>query len=763
MITYRNERGYIIVEGVKKDRIGQPAVGANVQLVKESSGALYGETTTQLGGFWSFAFLEDNLPSGKYYAKFSGSRLVPKAPPDGDWELVDIVGPDMFDPIQPADIQGLLRTKVTVLDSANVLFEYAVSINATRVTITNENVYTASGVTLDYIDQHKDTLLDPDNYDLAYRLTAWTRTPDTSNIPAGATIVYDLTSAIISDAYKVKLHGTNLNMSGLRFKITTRLAADEIDAGRLRVEKGIEISNGTGGGVILDPAGIRLIDGSSNTPVVLRNTAVSGVYASIAGWDVGYQSMYRLVSGAGIDLRVEGSSSLTSGILLHAKNDDASKARMSIYYSSTEKARIGWLDTNTWGLWGVVGGFGGTGYTNAPAIISADGLVVKDGDGVGRAFFGIPDAGLADANGWREPITTTVTVPNGTMLYSGSYTNWSTTGSGWGGSYDANYHSGHPDNYYASIDINVSNPSNTLYQDITVDELTAYTVSFWSRKSANVNANMRLEIYDDSAVLLGTVYPNHTTVDVWVKSSLSIITGTGVASITLKFVFTSGDATHTYFSVDTVEMVKEEYFTDVSDKGIYVYSAANSYVKIGKGVAEINMPKVSFNDISVYGTLTVYGNTVSSGTEIISSPLQVVNDSATLPTYAGMEIDNSGGNNPMFVYTSGQWGVMERITGTPGAQSGTFTALNTMIFQTDIDQIYLEVYEVGSDIAAGTPIAIPNSKSYTMGSNKLLVFLDGILQRQGGTYDFIEYTTTQIKFNFDLTTGAKVTFYILGW
>lgn len=73
---------------------------------------------------------------------------------------------------------------------------------------------------------------------------------------------------------------------------------------------------------------------------------------------------------------------------------------------------------------------------------------------------------------------------------------------------------------------------------------------------------------------------------------------------------------------------------------------------------------------------------------------------------------------------------------------------------------YREKYVVGAGgLVALTDITIPNSRTYVLGTNRLLVFRDGILQDLVDDYN--EVSATSIEFVYDLPAGSKVTFVIL--
>lgn len=63
-----------------------------------------------------------------------------------------------------------------------------------------------------------------------------------------------------------------------------------------------------------------------------------------------------------------------------------------------------------------------------------------------------------------------------------------------------------------------------------------------------------------------------------------------------------------------------------------------------------------------------------------------------------------------------------------------------------------EKFTVVADSASGTIITIPNSKTYTMGINTLLVYINGILA------DWTEISSTSVQMNIPLLIGDEITF-----
>lgn len=73
-----------------------------------------------------------------------------------------------------------------------------------------------------------------------------------------------------------------------------------------------------------------------------------------------------------------------------------------------------------------------------------------------------------------------------------------------------------------------------------------------------------------------------------------------------------------------------------------------------------------------------------------------------------------------------------------------------------------EYYTVPSGLPSGTLINLPNGRTYSTGYNKLRIYVEGQLQRKDTSTvnDYIEYSTSQISFNYALPTDAQVTFVL---
>jgi hypothetical protein len=69
------------------------------------------------------------------------------------------------------------------------------------------------------------------------------------------------------------------------------------------------------------------------------------------------------------------------------------------------------------------------------------------------------------------------------------------------------------------------------------------------------------------------------------------------------------------------------------------------------------------------------------------------------------------------------------------------------------------VVSPAAGLASLTSITIPNGASYGVGSDRMLVFRDGMLQEKG--LDYNEATTTTVQFLYDLAQNCRITFWIL--
>ena len=624
--SYKIENHRITIEGKKFHTNGNPVIGVYIQLLRADTQEIIGYTTTDEDGYWSITKDESEIPSGRYHIKFIGSGMIQAMTPNGDWEWIDIMGDDMLDPIQPADIQGLLRETITIIDDSTVLVEYAVAINATRVSISNVGTATVSGLEITLIQQHKNPIITTPDFDTAYNLTDWNATPaDPCNLAVGETIIYDLTTSLISAAYKVKIIGAHVGNSNLKIKITSRLAADEIDAGRIRVEKEISIYDGGASGFIIDTASIRGIDELGQTVVALYNDGqtvgtLTDIYAKIGGWAITETSLVREVSGSKIE--VVGTNTPYIGV----------------GNGVTEYARMGYLSSDVNGIWATVGGFGGTSYDNAKVFINSSGLYINDD-------YSAPITYITGDTDWRS-IDTTV-VENAT--FASSAEGWDVTN---GFSWITNYikaTAGSGKSTYKSLGAGVANKTYTLRIE---------------HNCANAPSDITIRIAHSGSYTDYTVTVPPYTNSTWQKTFTT--TTNGIITVTI-----SGTVVYEYY-LSTVRLEYSSSFSELSAAGLFLVNNANSYIKFGKGIAEIKGSGFEVEDLTIYGNFNQYGTWHQYGSVVISAPIQVLNYNAALPSYGGIEVDNTSGDNQLLTYSSGDsaWIVAKRTGTGAGGQTG---------------------------------------------------------------------------------------------
>lgn len=72
--------------------------------------------------------------------------------------------------------------------------------------------------------------------------------------------------------------------------------------------------------------------------------------------------------------------------------------------------------------------------------------------------------------------------------------------------------------------------------------------------------------------------------------------------------------------------------------------------------------------------------------------------------------------------------------------------------------IVFEVSEgLTTELPANTVHALPESKVYTLGEGKNLdVYVNGLLQYHGSNADYVEVSSTQIKFTYTLSAGTTL-------
>lgn len=422
--------------------------------------------------------------------------------------------------IEPADVNGLLRLKeyVDPSDGTRRIFQYATGINATKILYYN---ISTSGLTasLDQIAYSQDphtissstfTTLDLSSPSyITCNGVPYVMGSGFSIAPSGVVSFAITTNApsIINNAYKIRLKGTGINSSQMAIRIPSRLAADEIDAGRIRVEDNISINAGQPYGVFLDLKGIYLwtISGTMmemlNTPTQLGMSAGDVFHvghpdsnpdrwgfrvdqygnSKIAEWDINPSGISKLSGVSGIDIRNTGNSVVQNGIIINAKKDDNFRSFITTVSGNNQNARFGYLGQvsgiDTYGLWGNVGGFGGTAATAPKLWLNNEGMQVLNG--------AVPVAYVTGNTTWRTDPTTPFSWGSN-LLTNGDFgsgdTAWTKTGPavinnsyiGWNGTQEVN-----PD-YAARFLINPTTRGK-ISQQINCSTFTTYTIRAWYR------------------------------------------------------------------------------------------------------------------------------------------------------------------------------------------------------------------------------------------------------------------------------------------
>ena len=223
-------------------------------------------------------------------------------------------------------------------------------------------------------------------------------------------------------------------------------------------------------------------------------------------------------------------------------------------------------------------------------------------------------------------------------------------------------------------------------------------------------------------------------------------------------------------------------FVEISEKGIYIFKSPSALIKAGVDTFQVKGGTFEVENLIINGTLTLTGSTnlLSPSTYSINSDSIVEGSNlffttvrargvlsgdapvVYFPDYGTIGLNYSTNN---FKLTSSALNTIQDIMTTSNVTFGTVTA--TTFKNASGVAVGLTVtplsYTVLTDLPATSSLALPNGNTYIVGSNKLLVFVDGRLQMQGSSEDYLEKTTSTIQFNYDLAVGAKVLFLILNW
>lgn len=393
-------------------------------------------------------------------------------------------------------------------------------------------------------------------------------------------------------------------------------------------------------------------------------------------------------------------------------------------------------------LWAAAGGFGGASYATPIVNITAAGLTVADANTTARVFIEYT-AGI-----WREPRGVSVN----------KITNPGFDGASWGTAPNIWAHSN------ATFGYGNTAPGNTVpYCNFTATSGyvswnhastigVLYTFTFWGIQFNTGNNNvLKVTVYE-AGVSKKTV--NFGASGGWAQYTVTYVPE-ATCTVTWKVEqIYAYDAAH-LVAVDGFSLVEDDYFTSISDSGIFIYGMKDNYIKIGKGIFEIKGNDVQLTSLSVNGSATITGDLNVSGSIIsLGTATSLAATTATTFTIGSAETSAST------ILQFGAYGTVNTLTsnGTKITSSVPLYINTNPVFST----VTRELYTAVAAILTGIPIEIPNGKSYITGSNKLLVFLDGRLQNSGISADYYEVNSTQIAFNFNLSAGANIVFIIIG-
>jgi len=244
--------------------------------------------------------------------------------------------------------------------------------------------------------------------------------------------------------------------------------------------------------------------------------------------------------------------------------------------------------------------------------------------------------------------------------------------------------------------------------------------------------------------------------------------------------------------IDNVRCEGYTPFSEINLMGLFIANTPESYIRLGSGLAEVRVDELTTNALTVLGDLDVYGSVSFYSHPAFAFPVLVLNTGLPMPLYSGLELDDSAGSSHLLFYdrddaNANKWKFGSRSHSYVGGQSmptwlgrpvladvstgavtvaGNLTASSFIKDGVDISTVYTEIYVCPYNISPLVPITIPNARSYKVGSNKLLVFVNGLLQHVGTSNDYREVgstgdTATTLMFNYNLALDSKLTFVIL--
>jgi len=342
-------------------------------------------------------------------------------------------------------------------------------------------------------------------------------------------------------------------------------------------------------------------------------------------------------SGAGIEFWGSGSSlhfDTTSGILSITGSINATSGTIGGWQILSKELR-------SYPLGNISLSGSGAGY-----------IVARDTNLVDRVFFGITPSSATASDGWRDPtsiqgveLVGTHTAPaldtDGGFedLYTyipltsgtGKTTfipgwNLPTNTYAWTGSSATSNHNGSVSLHF--VNQGSGNARSASYFALTGSVISAnatYYFSCWhSGEGALLSpSDARMDIYQ----YLGGTQPTLVTSDTftfptngsWRQHSMTYTTPTGsfigmcgTGSIYFEIVYTDRGESTGDVNFDDFTVRKYEYFTDVSQNGLYIFSSPTTYIKLGKNATSFGaFNEVTSSQIRLFGNLDIDGEIVN--------------------------------------------------------------------------------------------------------------------------------------------------------
>ena len=291
----------------------------------------------------------------------------------------------------------------------------------------------------------------------------------------------------------------------------------------------------------------------------------------------------------------------------------------------------------TGSIWAASGGFAGT-YNNPNISIYGQGILVKDSNSTPRSYFGTSGINTG-SDGWRLTTSSSLSTILNSNFDTGDGAYWTSSvvglDCGFGvvtaysssGGWNFGPYSG---SYFAYLFTGVSGSTNrycetTFSQQFgSIKENQIYTINFQSifvHPLLTNSATFTLQQYSGSQwVTLQSANMPYNVIGykgiinpVWNNNNFIVATGPGqTGDFRLLFKLYGNEYSYAYydtiFGLSAISITKPDYFADINDKGIYLYSSPTSYVQIGRGKSVIRGSNVTMSNVLIQGNLTAQRN-----------------------------------------------------------------------------------------------------------------------------------------------------------